>query len=124
MTWARIRLELANTSDHPRGSVSRGYLICAPLNDNGALDEERLAEAPQRAVVRRFWSTEPDENGQLIRSNGHLALRCHGKPDRLLPLKGQAIRLGSRLDVIGDDGRPLPFRVASITRLGQRALSN
>lgn len=124
MTWTKIRLELANTSDHPRGSVSRGYVICAPLDERGALDEQSLAQMPQRAVVRRFWSTEPDEKGQLVRSNGHFALRCRGKPDRVLPLEREPIRLGARLDVIGADGRALPFRVASMTRLGQPILSN
>ncbi|HEY8592468.1 MAG TPA: hypothetical protein VIL42_06340 [Sphingomicrobium sp.] len=121
MNWKKIRLELAGTSDHPRGSVSRGYLICAPLDESGVVDEEVLARAPHKATVRRFWSTEPDEKGQLVRSDGHLALRCNGKADRLLPLNGE-LRLGARVDVVGADGRALPFRIASIAQLGREVL--
>ena len=116
MNWSTIRLELAGTGDFPAGSVSRVYLIRVPLNDVGSIDEAGLAEAPHRATVRRFWSTEPDEKGRLVRVNGHWALRCDGKADRLLST--EAFRMGREVAVVGSNGVPLPFRVASIRRAG------
>jgi hypothetical protein len=116
MNWKTIRLELACTQDFPSGSVSRGFLIRLPLNDNGSIDEAMLTEAPQKATVRRFWSTEPDESGRIVRVNGDWALRCNGSPDRLLSTK--SLGLGEEVAVIDSDGRLLPFRVASIRRMG------
>lgn len=109
MNWKTIRLELAPTAQFPTGSVSRGYLIRAPLNDNGMIDEQSLNRAPERAKVRRFWSTEPDERGQVTRVDGHWALRCSGKSDRLLDLDAR-IRPRNQLTVLGAEGS-LPFRV-------------
>ena len=122
MNWKKIRLELADTRDHPRGSVSRGFLICAPLDKDGTVDRKSLAATPQRAKVRRFWSSEADEDGQFLLVNGHWALRCQGKPDRVLPFSKRPFRLGERVDVIDASGQALPFRVASISGLGQELL--
>jgi hypothetical protein len=116
MSWSTIRLELAGTRDFPSGSVSRGYLIRVPLSDNGSIDEVGLAEAPHKATVRRFWSTEPDESGRVVAVNGHWTLQCNGNPDRLLSTK--SLKLGEEVAVIDVDGGRLPFRVASIRRLG------
>lgn len=97
-------------------------MIYAPLDDDGKVDEAGLAAAPHRAVVRRFWSTEPDEKGRLVRSDGHFAFRCNGRPDRMLALAQEPIRLGATLDIVGSDGHRLPFRVASIAGIGQELL--
>ena len=116
MKWTVIRLELAGTRNFPLGSVSRGFLIRLPLNENGSIDAATLARAPERATVRRFWSTEPDESGRIVHVDGHWALRCEGKPDRLLP--DRQFGLGQEVAVIESNGAPLPFRVASINPLG------
>ena len=118
MDWKTIRLELARTHDFPAGSVSRGYLIRVPLNDNGAIDERSFANSPQRATVRRFWSSEPDESGRLVQLNGKWALRCNGRPDRLLAIHCSPLTVGEQVAVVGPDGTPLPFRVASISQAG------
>jgi len=116
MNWNTIRLELARTRDFPAGSVSRGYLIRVPLNDIGSIDEASLVEAPHKATVRRFWSTEPDESGRVVRANGQWALRCNGHPDRLL--SAPSFKIGNEVDVFDTNGMPMQFRVASICRLG------
>jgi len=84
MDWKTIRLELAATADFPKGSVGRGFLIRAPVNGDGRIDELRLRENPGRAKVRRVWPNEPDEGGQLVRVDGHWAMRFPGRPDRLI----------------------------------------
>ena len=118
MIWKTIRLELAKTRGFPTGSVSRGYLIRAPIDETGRIDADALAANPDRATVRRFWSTDPDERGHVLRADGHWALRCNGSPDRLLPLSSHLRRVGGQVTVTDADGAALPFRIASVRQLG------
>lgn len=115
MNWKTIRLELAPTDEFPNGSVSRGFLIRVPLNEHGRIDEAALSRLPERAQVRRFWSTEPDQKGRVTRANGHLVLRCAGKPDRLLDLNAK-LQAGNQVTVLEDGGGGLPFRVRIFDR--------
>lgn len=112
--WKNIRLELGSTTDFPRGSVSRGYLIRLPLGDSDAVDEAGFDLSPHWATVRRYWSTEPDESGFVIRDGDRWAMRCNGTVDRRLELDGRPIRLGQQISVVEANGATLPFRVASI----------
>lgn len=112
--WRKIRLELARTAGFPTGSVSRGYLIQLPLDGDGRIDGEAVGLKPHRATVRRYWSTEPDEAGNVIPIESGWALRCNGGADRILLLGGQAIRLGEQVAVLEPGGGVLPFTVASV----------
>lgn len=111
--WKKIRLELGSTSAFPSGSVSRGYLIELPLDEDDRIDETALSLKPHRATVHRYWSTEPDESGFIIPVEGGWTMRCSGGPDRALLLGGQPIRLGEQVSILEPDGA-LPFRVAGI----------
>ena len=84
MKWKTIRLELASTTEFPRGSVGRGFLIRAPLNDDGRIDENLIEQSPGRAKVRRVWTNEADERGRLVRLDGHWAMRFPGQADKLI----------------------------------------
>lgn len=112
--WKSIRLELAQTKGFPGGSVSRGYLLRLPLNDEDVVDQASFEQKPHWATVRRYWSTEPDEAGIALPVPGGWALRCNGKPDRLLELDSRPIRLGQQIAVVEANGAALPFRVASV----------
>ena len=112
--WRNIRLELGRTNEFPAGSVSRGYLLRLPLNDDDLVDPHAFELNPYRATVRRYWSTEPDETGQVLPVDGHWAMRCNGTAERRLELDSRPIRLGQQITVIEPDGAILPFRVASI----------
>lgn len=114
ISWKSIRLELGNSDEFPGGSVSRGYLIRLPLDEQGMVDRIAFRHHPHRAKVRRYWSTEPDEAGEVIEKDGSWALRCNGDPSRMLRLDGQAVRVGDQLSVIEADGTVLTFEVASI----------
>lgn len=114
MNWKSIRLELGSTADFPAGSVSRAYLLRLPLDDGDGVDQAAVTLSPGRATVRRHWSTEPDQRGILIPSGRNWAMRCAGRPDRLLQLEGMPIRLGQRVSVRDPDGNILPFNVASV----------
>ena len=112
--WKNIRMELGRTSEFPAGSVSRGYLIRLPINDDDLVDPHAFDLTPYRATVRRYWSTEPDEAGLVIPVDGEWTMRCNGTVDRRLRLDRQPIRLGRQISVVEADGAILPFRVASI----------
>jgi hypothetical protein len=113
--WKNIRLELARTAQFPAGSVSRGYLIRLPLGDSDHVDRRTLQKTPHRATVRRYWSTEPDEAGVVEEaSNGSWALRCNGSAPRMMLVENLPIRLGQLVSVVEEDGKKLPFRIASI----------
>jgi hypothetical protein len=112
--WKNIRLELARTKGFPAGSVGRGYLIRLPLDDNDFVDEEALQRSPHRATVRRYWSTEPDESGLLVRMDGGWAMHCDGRPVRMLELDDRPVRLGQQIAVEEPGGVLLPFRIAGV----------
>lgn len=109
MNWKTIRLELAATDAFPKGSVGRGFLIRAPMDADGRIDEQSLRRTPERAKVRRVWPNEPDENGKLVRLNDHWALRFDGKPDRLIDARSQ-LRSGEEISV-SSAGEEAPFTV-------------
>lgn len=113
MNWKSIRLELGSTGEFPAGSVSRAYLVRVPLDDADMIDELALRESPNKAIVLRHWSTEPDEKGLIQRSDGHWSMHCAGK-DRKLCVDSHPLRLGGRVSVIEPNGDVLPFRIASV----------
>ena len=114
MIWKSIRLELASTGAFPAGSVSRAFLVHLPLDDFDVVDRTALASSPSKATARRHWSSDPDERGHLVPSGREWAVRCRGKPDRLLRLDGTPMRLGQHVSVVEPDGTVLPLKVASI----------
>ena len=74
MNWNTIRLELAETHEFPDGSVSRAFLLRLPLQKSGWINEDEIAKNPSRATVRRFWASDPDRTGHIVRSDGSWAL--------------------------------------------------
>lgn len=112
--WSKIRLELGRTPAFPAGSVSRGYLVQLPLDSAGRIDKAALVLKPHRATVRRYWSTDPDESGTVVPTEGGWVMHCGDGHDRRLLLDGQPIQLGEQVLVLERDGSSLPFRVASI----------
>lgn len=117
MKWKTIRLELAAAPGFPNGSVSRGYLIRVPLDGNGSIDEATLAKAPQKATIRRFWSTDPDESGRMVRVEDQWVFQCNG--NRLLAIRPRSFKVGEEVSVIDTGGTALPFRVAGVRHLGR-----
>jgi hypothetical protein len=112
--WKDIRLELGRTNEFPAGSVSRAYRIRLPLDDNDLLDEKAIQASPHRATVHRYWSSEPDESGLVVRMDGAWAMQCNGSAVRMLELDGRPIRLGQQVAVEEPGGMLLPFRIAGI----------
>ncbi|MFN3944129.1 MAG: hypothetical protein ACK4K7_04280 [Allosphingosinicella sp.] len=120
MNWTAIRLELARTPEFPGGSASRAYLLRLPLAEDGLIDEAALSRRPGQATVRRYWPSEPDLSGQVIRTqNGWAFSYRAGEEDdeQVFHLESHPIRPGEYVTVTEPDGRRLPFRVASVREL-------
>ena len=120
MNWTSIRLELARTPDFPEGSASRSYLLHLPLGEDGLIDEDSLRKTPASATVRRFWPSEPDMAGYVVRTPRGWAFSYEpGEEDDegIFHLESHPIRPGEYITLTEPDGRRLPFRVASLKRL-------
>ncbi len=120
MNWKTIRLELAGTREFPTGSSGRAFLLRLPLHDDGSIDEAEVAHHPSRATVRRYWASEPDCSGRIVRGRDGWDLRCsqHHDGGFAFHLAPQQIRPGGQLNMTASDGQELPFRVASMAKLG------
>lgn len=126
MNWKCIRLELARTPDFPEGSASRAYLLRLPLDRDGHIDAAAIAAEPGQATVRRFWPSEPDMIGYVIHTPDGWAFSYEpGEADdeAVFHLETHAIRIGEYVTLTEPDGRKLPFRVASLGDLPERARS-
>ena len=112
--WRQIRFELAGTADFPAGSVSRAYLLRLPIDDDDCIDLAAYRENPDRAVVRRHWSSEPDQSGTLVEAGDEWIIRCDGKPETRLELDRKPLRPGQQVPLRLSEGTILPMRIASI----------
>lgn len=116
MPWQSIRLELAETHDFPRGSASRVYLLRLPLDAEGTIDEGALTRLPARATVRRFWPSQADLSGRVVKTAQGWAF-AYGKGDPVIQPALPAFLSGADVLLAEPDGTPLPFRVARLERL-------
>src|SRR4051794_40265098 len=112
--WKQIRLELAGTAEFPSGSVARAYLLRLPIADDDHIDRAAYRKHPRRAVVRRHWSTEPDQCGQLLEAGEDWIIHCEGRPQSRLELDGKPLRLGQHVPLKLSEGAILPLRIASV----------
>lgn len=120
MNWTSIRLELGRTRDFPNGSASRAYLLRAPLDPEGVIDEQALLKLPEQATVRRLWPSEPDISGFLTRIGEKWAFvsgRNGAERTVFTEMDALPISEGAML-TLREQGRELPFRVAKLRALG------
>lgn len=113
MNWKSIRLELGPTAGFPKGSASRAFVLCAPLDELGMVDHQAVARDPRRATVRRFWASEADEFGRLEYVDGSWIFRVRrGKGEEAYRFAAGPFQLDAVVNVQGPDGTTVPFRVA------------
>jgi hypothetical protein len=117
MTWKDIRLELAQASRFPHGSPHRCYLLHVPLGLDGLIDESQVRASPKRATVRRFWPSERDLRGQIVKTGDGWAFAYEPRNndhEMLFGLDINPIRLGECITLTEPDGKKLPFRITAI----------
>lgn len=120
MTWKTVRLELASTEGHPRGSAGRAFLLHVPIASDGHIDRAVIDRDPSRATVRRFWASEPDSFGIVEPMDGSWALRCArgaGENSTFL-LEAAPLKPDEKVKVRQPGGAELPFRIASVRSAG------
>ena len=113
--WNVVRLELARTPEFPGGSASRAFMLRVPLNRDGLIDEASLTKRPAMATVRRFWPSEPDQTGYIVRNGAGWAFSyAIGEDDdeKLFHLEARPLRIGDYVTITEPDGACYPFRVA------------
>ncbi|WP_342363997.1 hypothetical protein [Terrarubrum flagellatum] len=66
----KITLHLARTKDHPDGSDAHGYILVAPLTDEGRIDATQWRDNPAACGVTRFWGGEELRHGRLAHRPG------------------------------------------------------
>jgi len=118
MSWKIIRLELASSGEFPRGSVGRSYLIRLPLTNGGSIDDIQLGSNPNRATVRRYWTSEPDRTGYFTRNSTGYAIRDEAGSSgitRHVQFLDDAIHPGACVMMTEPDGREMSFRVAAVS---------
>lgn len=116
--WSLIKLELDRSAKYPLGSVSRAYFIRAPLDETGLIDSVRLSREPHSAAVRRFWPSQHDLSGYIVKSASgwHFCDADRGFPDEwFASIPDASITAGSVLEITERDGTVSTFRVAEIT---------
>lgn len=116
--WSLVKLELARSANHPLGSVGRAYLLRVPLDEAGRIDEAGIAREPMRATARRFWPSQPDRSGYVMKAGSRWDFCELGNPHGMVcfaSLADDAIARGLTLEVTEDDGTHQPFVVAEIT---------
>ena len=117
MPWKVVRLELAASSEFPRGSAGRSYLIRLPLDGDGMLDLANLEAEPARATVRRFWPNQPDMHGAVVRTPSGLAIKYEARGDErplACVLEGNRFQIGDKVVMTGPHGNHRSFRVVGL----------
>lgn len=74
MPWTLVRLELGPTEEFPQGSAARGFCLRIPLNQDGHIEIDTHANTPLRATARRFWPSEADLTGYVVRNRNQWQL--------------------------------------------------
>jgi hypothetical protein len=110
VNWKSIRLELTHSSAFPRGSASRSYLLRLPLQDCGSIDEKAFLANPERATVRRFWPSEPDLTGRIVRLKDGWGLRFQDDHECLHTLGSYPLLNGLPTTVADSHGQVLSFK--------------
>jgi len=114
--WNLVRLELARTAEFPDGSASRAFMLRVPLDAAGLIDESALAKRPSMASVRRFWPSQADQTGYIVRNGGGWVFSyAIGDEDdeKVYHLEARPLRIGEYLTITEPDGSRYPFRVVS-----------
>lgn len=117
MNWNNIRLELACALQFPQGSPHRCYLLHVPLETDGMINENLVRVSPRRATVRRFWPSQPDLRGNVVKTadGWAFAYEPRDEDDEMLFLMDvNPLRVGESITLTEPDGERLPFTVTAV----------
>lgn len=121
MSLKLIKLELARSSEFPNGSRAHGYEFVAPLDADGHIDPAVWRDARDRCRVHRFWGSQSDEAGHLVRRPGgswafHYDIMGDADDDETgHRFNSHTFRIGDYVSIREHDDEMRTFQVASVT---------
>ena len=117
MSWKDIRVELGCAPQFPRGSPHRCYLLHLPLGESGLIDEDLVRASPKHATVRRFWPSQPDLRGHVVKTKRGWAF-AYERQDHgvalLFEMDVTPIRLGEFITLTEPDGYRRSFSITAV----------
>lgn len=125
MALTRVVLRLSRNPDagFPGGDDDRGYVIKAPLDENGKFDAELWKQYKKQCTVDRFSPDEGEEADGWLTHRGnkwffHWDEADEGPDDRVYRLGEHTLRLGDYVTIHDeDDDEDLVYKVTETTRL-------
>ena len=117
MNWKDIRMELACAPQFPQGSPHRCYLLHLPLGGRGLIDEDLVRATPRHATVRRFWPSQPDLRGHVVKTDDGWAFAYERQDqgvEMLFHMDATPIRIGECITLTEPNGERLRFRVTAV----------
>ncbi len=119
MTLKTISLELARSPDKPEGDSGHGYVLRAPLDENGYFSRPEWVKARNFCTVKRLAGGGEAEAGLLILNKSGNWVFSYAKGDEddetLFRLDDHRFVPGEYVSVIEHDGVGRTFRVTSVS---------
>lgn len=122
MTLTRVVLRLARNPGFPDGDDEQGYVITAPLDNQGRLMVEEWRREKDICTVRRFKpGEERDADGWLTHRGGRWFIRYdepeEGPDEPVYRLGDHKLSVGEYLTIHESDGQDLTYRVTEHARV-------
>lgn len=121
MTLSRITLRLARNpgTEFAGGDERRGYVLVAPLDAKGFLDEAAWKTNKESCTVRRFSPDLPEAREGLLRRRGDNWFFDYEEDtteddEPVFKLGGHPFTLGEYVTVTDEDDRPLTYAVREV----------
>ena len=113
-------MELGIVPQFPQGSPHRYYLLRIPLKTGCHIDEDAVRASPKRATVRRFWPSQADLRGYVVKTSKGWAFSydpTRRDDESIFDMGTGPIRVGECITLTEPDGERLPFSVTSVQPL-------
>lgn len=124
MSMTRITLRLARnpSTDFVEGDLERGYVLMAPLTDEGKIDADVYAAAKAACTVRRFGPDMDAVEGKLKRDASVWYFDYDAKrtsdDEPVFKLGDHRFLPGDYITITDEDGTPLTYQVSETVRVG------
>lgn len=123
MALSRITLRLARNpgTEFANGDDRRGYLLVAPLNAKGFLDEAAWKAHKDSCTVRHFSPDLPEPREGLLRRRGENWFFDYEDgatedDEPVFKLGGHPFVVGEYVTVTDEDDRPLTYQVKDVAK--------
>ncbi|MEZ5995064.1 MAG: hypothetical protein R3C25_04865 [Hyphomonadaceae bacterium] len=121
LTRVILRLGRNPGAGFPDGNDDYGYVIHAPLDNNGKLDPALWREKKEQCTVRRFHPHEAASDGWLRHRGDNWYFwydeEDEGPEEPLVKLGAHELRAGEYITVREGDGDVLTFRITEAARV-------